>query len=69
VAQQVKVLGVRTDSINAVLKVFFVVVLFLTFMWSFACMYVCVRIPDPLELELQTVVSCHVDSGNWTPVP
>jgi hypothetical protein len=22
--------------------------------------YVCVRVPDPLELELQRVVSCHV---------
>ena len=58
VAQQVKVLGVRTDSINAVLKVFFVVVLFLTFIWCFACMYVCVRVSDLLELESQMVVSC-----------
>ena len=23
-------------------------------------MYVCVRVSDPLELELQTVLSCHV---------
>lgn len=22
----------------------------------------------PLELELQMVVDCHVDAGNWTPV-
>ena len=24
------------------------------------CLYVCVGMLDPLELELQTVVSCHV---------
>jgi hypothetical protein len=24
------------------------------------CMYVCVRVSDPLELELQTIVSYHV---------
>ena len=28
--------------------------------------YVCVRVPDSLELELQTVVSCHVGAGNRT---
>ena len=26
--------------------------------WWFACMYVCMRVLDPLELELQTVVIC-----------
>ena len=26
---------------------------------SFACIYVCVRVSDPLELELQTGVSYH----------
>jgi hypothetical protein len=31
---------------------------------TLACMYVCVRMLDPLELELQTVVSCHVGAGN-----
>ena len=25
--------------------------------WCFACMYVCVRVPDHLEQELQTVLS------------
>ena len=30
----------------------------------FACIYVCVRVSDPLELELQTVVSCHVSAEN-----
>jgi hypothetical protein len=29
-------------------------------------MYVCVRASDPLELELQTAVSCHVGAGNRT---
>jgi hypothetical protein len=32
--------------------------------WCFACMYVCVRVLDTLELDLQTVVSCHVGAGN-----
>jgi hypothetical protein len=26
--------------------------------WCFDCMYVCVRVSDPLEQELQPVVSC-----------
>ena len=30
----------------------------------FACVDVYVKAPDPLELELQTGVSCHVDAGN-----
>ena len=30
--------------------------------WCFACK----RVTDPLELELQTVLSCHMGSGNWT---
>ena len=29
-------------------------------------MNVCVRVLNPLELELQTVVSCHVGAGNGT---
>lgn len=29
---------------------------------SSACLYVCVRLPDPLELESHTVVSCP---GLW----
>lgn len=32
----------------------------------FACMHVCERVLDPLELELQTSVSCYVLNGNWT---
>lgn len=31
--------------------------------WCFACMHVSVRVSYPLELELQTVVSCHVLLG------
>lgn len=30
-----------------------------------ACMYVCVRVLDHLELEIQTVVSYHMDARNW----
>lgn len=32
--------------------------------WNFACMYICVRILDPLELKSQAVVSYHVGVGN-----
>jgi len=32
--------------------------------WCSARLYVCVRVSDPLELELQTVVSYHVGAGN-----
>ena len=32
--------------------------------WCFTYMYVYVRVLDPLELELQTFVSCHVCAGN-----
>ena len=38
---------------------------FIFCVWVF-CMYICVRMLDPLELELQTGVSCHVGAGNWT---
>jgi hypothetical protein len=33
--------------------------------WCFACMYVCVRVSDSLDMELQTVVSCNVGARNW----
>ena len=36
--------------------------------WCFAHMHVCVRAPDPQELELQMVVSCRVGAGNQTQV-
>ena len=32
--------------------------------WCFACMYVSVRVSDPLEPELWMFVSGHVDAGN-----
>jgi hypothetical protein len=32
--------------------------------WCVVCMYICVRVLDPLELELLTVVSRHVGAGN-----
>ena len=31
-------------------------------------MYVCVRVLDPLELELQMAVSCPVGVGNMGPL-
>jgi hypothetical protein len=30
----------------------------------FSCTYVCMRVSDLLELELQRVESCHVGAGN-----
>lgn len=32
--------------------------------WYFACMHVCMRVSDPPELELQTVVRCYAGAGN-----
>jgi hypothetical protein len=32
--------------------------------WCFAYICVCERVSDPLELELQAVVNCHMDAGN-----
>ena len=37
--------------------------------WCFACIHVCVRVPDTLELELQTVVSSHVGARNMNSGP
>jgi hypothetical protein len=34
--------------------------------WYFASMYICVRVLEYLELELQPVGNCHVSAGNWT---
>ena len=31
--------------------------------WCFACLHVCVRVSDALEVELQTTVSYHVGAG------
>ena len=38
--------------------------------WCIACMYVCVRVSDPLEMELQRVVSYHMGVGklHWGPL-
>jgi hypothetical protein len=32
--------------------------------WCFLPVYVCVWVSNPLELELQKVVSCHVGARN-----
>lgn len=46
-------------------KTLVMIYLFLSYMyWCFVCMYFCLRISDPLELELQTVLNCHVVAGN-----
>jgi hypothetical protein len=34
--------------------------------WCFAYMCVCVRLSDPLQLELQIFVSCLVDAAKWS---
>ena len=41
-----------------------VVVMILFIFILFVCIYVCVRVSDPLELELQTTVSHRVVAGN-----
>lgn len=48
-------------------KSFFVVVKIYVFL--FLCVFpacMSVKLPDSLELELQTVVSCYVGDENWT---
>ena len=48
-------------------KLFIIINFFLFHVhWRFACTYICVKVSDPLELELQTVVSWCVSAGNWT---
>lgn len=44
---------------------FFFLIIYFYFICSgvFACVYVCVKLLGPLDLELQTVVSCHMDAG------
>jgi len=43
---------------------FKIIYLFLMCIGVFDCMYVCVRVPDLLEPESQTVASYHMGSGN-----
>jgi hypothetical protein len=46
---------------------FFILIYFLiNAHWCLACRHVCVRVSDPLELELKTVLSCRVGFRNWT---
>jgi hypothetical protein len=40
----------------------------LIYFMCFSCMFICVRVLDFLELELQTVVSHREGVGNWTQV-
>lgn len=50
-------------KLQQLLKFFFKFIHFYEY-WCFAYMHVCVRMPNPLELKLQTVVSYHVGPGN-----
>ena len=43
---------------------FFLIKLFKNFLLNFIFMCIDVRMSGPLELELQTVLSCHVGAGN-----
>lgn len=36
--------------------------------WCYVCLYVCMMVPDALELKLQTVVNCYVGVGIWIQV-
>ena len=38
--------------------------IFLKIYLFFCALMLCLHVPDPLELELQTIVSCHVGAGN-----
>ena len=51
-------------SITPIDAVCFLRLIYFYVHWYFACMYVCVRLLEPLELELQTFVSYHVGAGN-----
>lgn len=67
----------KLDSPRRRLKIY---IMFNLCMWVLFCLYVCLctacipdvhrgqkgqkRAPDPLELELQVVVSHHMDAGN-----
>lgn len=42
----------------------FIYFYFMSIDWCFYCMYVPVRVLDPLELDLETVVSFCVGAGN-----
>jgi hypothetical protein len=57
-----QVLGLKACATTAPHLLTFFKICFIS--WCFACMYVCMRVSDPLELESQTGVSCHVGAGN-----
>jgi hypothetical protein len=51
-------------SLSLSLSLSLIIYLFFIYLhWCFACMYVCVRESNHLELEFQTVVSCYVGAG------
>jgi hypothetical protein len=53
-----RVLGLKACTTTAGLKIFLMIYLFLFYVhWCFACMYVCVRMSDLLELELWIIVN------------
>jgi hypothetical protein len=31
--------------------------------WRFVCMHICMRVSEPLELELQIAMGCYVGAG------
>ena len=41
---------------------------YLLLVFFICCVYACVRVQDPLELEVQTVVSYHVVAENSTQI-
>lgn len=54
-------LGLLYSLLNIFTYFYFIILFYVA--WCFVCMYVSVKMSDPLELELQTVVICHVDAG------
>lgn len=59
------VVNVRCLHCSSSLSIYFLdYFYFMSIDWYFSYMYVLVRVLDPLELDLQTIVSCYVGAGN-----
>ena len=43
---------------------FFIIIDLFYVLWCVAHMYVCLNVLDPLELDAQIVVSCHMGTAN-----
>lgn len=55
-----------SDTVNLSIYLSLKIYWFVCALVFWAALYVCVRLPDPVGLELQTVLSRPVSAGNWT---